>query len=455
MRHGLDRVVRAVWLSLVVQLAVAAPSVAVAQQAPPVDEPAPPPPGTFFARGVPIKLTSSMFTRYELRQNYDALGVSGGRFTEGDAIFYRARLGIKVGEIDLGRGYAASMQFTPQATGFLGALPSTIADARLGLYEGYLRLKNDTWALDAGRFMMNYGDSLVIGSLDWHETARSFDGARARITPGSSGAWLDVFFTFLNEGWPVHGSPYGAGDTYFMGLYADVGPALAKGLALDLYALGQLLPETRGLPVDANDPASPLAARASAFEVTLGARAKQRIGAFDYRAEGGVQLGSRPATPGAEPTSVFAYQIDAEAGVHLASDRVRLGVEALYASGDDQSTSRAEGWNQLYPTAHKFLGLSDAFGARTNAASGVLHLAYKPVKGLVLGLDAHVLARPVATAGGASGYAASELDVGASYDVGRGFIVRGLYGLFIPNGEVYPSSDPLHYLEVEMRYDFR
>jgi hypothetical protein len=39
----------------------------------------------------------------------------------------------------------------------------------------------------------------------------------------------------------------------------------------------------------------------------------------------------------------------------------RIGVEGLVASGDDLSTpDRDEGWNELYPTTHKWLGLMDA-----------------------------------------------------------------------------------------------
>jgi hypothetical protein len=454
---------RALRIFSTVQILSLALAVGASAQAPPPEPsapavqepPPPPPPGVWMAGSVPLKVTGSYFTRNEWRQNYDQLGVSGGRFSEGDFIVYRARLGLGIGPIDIGRNHTVSLQFTPQASGVLGVLPSTIAVPAVGVYEGYLRVANSHFSVDAGRFMMNYGDALVIGNLDWHETARSFDGLRARLSPGSSGIWIDAFYTFLAEGWPVRGNTFGAGDQHFMGLYADLGPAIKRGMALDLYALGLLSPLTQGVPIDPADP-SVVATVEGAFELTLGARVKDRIGAVDYRAEAGIQAGERRAAPGAAATNVLAYQADAEVGVSFADDRVRFALEGLYASGNDVGTARAEGWNQLFPTAHKFLGLTDAFGARTNAASAVLHASVAPIADLKLLADVHVLARPEETvAGGPTGYAATEIDLAVNYVLGKGLRLWGLYGLFVPSSDMYPSSTPLHYVEVELRYDLK
>ena len=51
-----------------------------------------------------------------------------------------------------------------------------------------------------------------------------------------------------------------------------------------------------------------------------------------------------------------------------------MSVEGIYASGNDPATEKHEGWDELYPTAHKFLGLADVFTRavkRTNVRSGV------------------------------------------------------------------------------------
>ncbi len=441
---------------------VVAPEAVVAAAPPPeppvVEPPPPPAPGTWVAGGIPIKLTGSFFTRNEYRQHYDTLGVSAGRFQEGDFFVYRTRIGLGIGPIDIGRSHTVSMQFTPQATGTLGVLPSTLAVPAIGVYEGYLRIANPFLKLDAGRFMMNYGDSLVIGSLDWNEAGRSFDGFRARITPGGGTAWVDLFYTLTGEGWPLRNDPYGAGDQMFMGVYTDIGSLIRPSMNLDLYALGLSNPRSHNIQIGTDMMGAPiLGTREGAFEVTVGARIKDRIGLLDYRVEGGAQFGDRlAAAVTASAVDVRAFQIDGEVGLNFADDTFRVGLEGLYATGNDITTPEAEGWDQLFPTAHKFLGLSDAFGARTNATSGVLHLSYKPISDLQLLADLHVFARPRSTtSGGPNGYAATELDVAANYALGNGLRLWGLYGLFAPNDDFYPSDDLLHYVEVELRYDLR
>ncbi|MDH5672570.1 MAG: alginate export family protein [Myxococcales bacterium] len=417
---------------------------------PPAEEAAPEPAGPVL---VP---TGSFFTRFELREGYDEIGASRARFVEGDAFFYRARLGLGVSPMDVGDGLKVSLAFVPQASGKFGTLGSTVADADLGLHEGYLRLAGSALRLDLGRFELDYGDALVIGNLGWHQTARSFDGARVRAKPNDSGSFIDAFFTVLAEG---HGSvtdPLLAGDQYFAGVYADVGPSLTEGLTLDLYLLSLMTPATDDdpLPPDPADPMAPPATvdREGAMSATVGARAKQRIDLIDYRAEAGLQFGtSRVDTEG---RSTLAYHADLEVGANLADDRLRVALEGLYASGDDQDSTALEGWNQLFPTGHKFLGLMDVIGGRSNVISGVLHLSGKATSALSFGLDGHIFSRPQTPAMGADGYAGSELDFIIKHSLGQGLGLRGVYGLFLPPDSA-PSQDAVHYLEVELGYALR
>jgi hypothetical protein len=157
-------------------------------------------------------------------------------------------------------------------------------------------------------------------------------------------------------------------------------------------------------------------------------------------------------------------------------DKLRVSVEGLYASGDDPSTTdKNEGWDELYPTAHKFLGLTDAFVLRgikrTNVASGVLHITAVPVKNLTIQADGHLFARleKLSTAPTAqTGMAGAEVDLALAYQLAKGLKARGLYGVFMPDATFYPGAtpapalgannaargaDPVHFLEVELRYD--
>jgi hypothetical protein len=439
-----------------------------------------------------------------MRQGYDNAGVARGRFVDGDAVFYRARFGIGTGAIDVGEGFKLGAQFTPQAAGVFGSLGSTIADVSLGLHEGYGRVARKYVRLDFGRFELNYGDALVLGNLDWNEIGRSFDGVRTRFSGSPTSAWVDLFATVVKEGRqaPVPFVKAGDGDQYLLGAYAALGPAIKAGLDLDVYLLTQVWGESqRTGPAGNTAPGATPGTykRDGAAQATLGARAKQKIKIFDYRVEAGLQFGKRvgdliavPVMPSAtQQTSVkavdaLAYQADLELGLAAIPDKLRFSLEGLYASGDNTTSGsnpakKNEGWDELFPTAHKWLGLSDAFvlgpAKRTNVISGVLHITAVPVKNLTVQLDGHLFSRPEKMAAAAptpgpmampakptSGYAGSEIDVGVSYQLVKGLKARAMYAAFMPGSDFYPTAtarvagkgkdpDPVHFLEVELRYD--
>lgn len=435
------------------------PSAPIAvEAAPPPETPAPPPPAAPAPVG--LKLTSSFFTRYEGREHFDQLGVAG-RFAESDLTVFRSRIGIASTPVDVGEGEQVLIQFTPQASGILGALPGTVTDAALGLHEGYLRIQGDGHRFDAGRFEMNYGDSFIIGSLDWHETARSFDGMRLRLTPEAEKTFVDVFLTLATPaagaaeaGRPAPaGNPYGNGDSYFTGVYAGLGGFIDPAMELEPYLLANIQTGLTDSTMGTHTNPSTL--------FTLGTRFKHKLDALDLRAEVGLQVGGRGATgpTGMVPdgSSIFAYQADGEIGYSLADNKLRLAVEGMIASGDDPATAdKIEGWNQLYPTAHKFLGLMDVMGARSNVASGVLHVSASPMADVKIMLDAHMFSRLEDAGMRQSGMAGFEVDAGLVYALGAGLNVRGLYGVFVPGKDVYgDDADPAHYVEIELRHDLK
>lgn len=469
------------------------------QPAPPPPPPAPPPPPPVEAkpaaapRWSPV-FTGSYFTRYEVRSGYDDLSLSSTtsrpRLLEGDAFYYRVRFGIGTGLIDLGSRIKVGLQFTPQTTGTFGNLsatpnaPTTVMDANLSLHEGYARVQGLYARVDAGRFEMNYGDSVVIGNLDWNELGRTFDGFRSRFSTSSTSAWLDVFATVLDDGRPdvvrgqtLDSSPgISLGDLYFLGAYAGLGPLVGHGLDLDAYALSRVWGDAKEVRLNAQ---SPVFRREHASDITLGIRAKQRISAFDYRFEGGIQAGRRP---GAAPTATTqnppstvdsvrarAFHGDLELGANMAADKLRIGAEVIYASGDDAKTKgKNEGWDELYPTAHRTLGLSDAWvqggQKRTNTLAGLLHLTVSPLKILTLHTDGMMLARPEHSVQykNQSGLAAAEVDMGGTVTIAKGLKVRTTYALFLPRDKFYTDvlpqpatshgADPVHFCEVELRY---
>ena len=295
---------------------------------------------------------------------------------------------------------------------------------------------------------MNYGDSLVIGSVDWHQTGRSFDGARSRFYLGAEDPWIDFFVTQIREVILDDRYAFSEGDALFSGLYAGLGPALAPKLALDLYVLSQLWPRNRGVLVD-SELTVLLVEQQSAAQLTLGARIKERRGPLDYRAEAGIQFGGRPR-PGDSQKSL-AYQGDAEAGLNAFEDRLRVALEGFYASGDDPETDGAEGWDELYPTGHKWLGLSDVIGPRTNVYGGVAHLGINVTSQLALKWQGHLFFRRFEAI---DAYAGTELDSMAVYKLGQGLELRGMWALFASDQDRDDEQRLANYLELELRYDY-
>lgn len=401
----------------------------------------------------PLTFSTSTFSRFEYREGYDKLGVSRGRTQEGDMVVFRARLGMQTNPLPIADGSDVYVQFTPQASGVWGT-NGTVGEANLGIYEGYVKFRSHRLDVQVGRIMMDYGDALVIGNVDWNQAGRAFDGVRARYKMDKG--YLDVFGTQVTAGTTNAGAKLFAGDDLFWGAYAGVGHYLSPTLDLDAYFLGFSNFAQEGL-VDETTGAEYRLDGAHLF--TAGLRAKQKLRFFDYRLEGGLQFGQSVAAPppgfsGDEVSAVahLAFQVDGEIGFALSS-RTRLSLGGALASGNDPSTEKNEGWNELYPTGHKFLGLTDIIGARTNVGSGNLKVSQELTKSLKAQADAHVFAR-LEDGSNEAGFAGTEVDLQLMQGLGKYAQVRGLYGLFIPASGHYPSDDLAHYLEIQAGVTF-
>ena len=436
--------------------------------APPPAPATPPPPPP-----VPLNFGGSIWSRYEARGGYEEHGLTNPRtHREGDYVVSRARLTLKTGPIDVGKGVEISAVFAPQAAYTwgenAGTNPTVTDHPALQLYEGYASVGTKLYKLDVGRFSMNYGDALVIGEVGWNEVGRAFNGARLRITPTESPAYVDGFVTVINEGRLVTEKPV-AGDNYFWGVYAGLGPLFAKKFDWDLYFLNFNTARSSNVPLTGGMPPTTIQGdQDAAWEATLGSRLKGSLEPIDYRVEAGYQLGSRSVAPTfarPEPADVdrSAYQIDAEIGV-MPVKGLRIGLEGLIASGDDLETlDKNEGYNELYPTAHKWLGLTDVLGPRTNLTSAVLHLKYQASEAWSLMADAHYFSQPETDASDTDGALGSEIDIWTDFAIGRGALFRALYGVFLPNETYWEpratsadvAGNPIHYFELQFGIDFK
>lgn len=427
----------------------AAPFATAAQAAPSAAAPEP----TAAAAPAPVakpapalKLTGNFWTRYEARAGKLATGVLGNRGNS-DKLFYRTRIGLAPAPLDLGDGFSTTFYFEPQAAGAYDT-SGLGTDVAIGLHQGYLRLKSDSFKLDVGRFEMIYGDHLVIGNVGWHQMGQAFNGGRVRIQPSKKSLWLDLFATVIDEGSVLANQPrIGSLDYYFIGAYAGLGPML-DGLDLDFYLLSKIY--TGG--TDTNTPQKVTTAAANA---TVGTRIKGSASLVDYRLEAGLQFGNRKKAATGDAMKTFAYQVDGELGVKPV-DALRLAAGGFIASGDDPSTGNTdEGWDQLFPTAHKFMGLTDVMGPRKNIAGAVLRAAYGVTKTVKAGVDSHFFVRPEVPSGTDS-YAGTELDFSLSWAFFKTLKLRGMYGMFIPSETGPTDNDQLqHFLEIELSQAFK
>lgn len=452
--------------------------------------------------GPTVRPLASMMTRFEHREGYDALGSARALQTSGcyggagatptladsDCIRYRARVGLEITNLAIGPDVSAIVRFLPQVAGTwamstiglgtpggVGASSSGgTVDALLGLHEASLALQlGMVVRAEVGRFEMSYGDAVVIGNLDWNPNARAFDGARIHVTPQPSSWWIDAFWTLVNEGhaFSLTGATpnvgFGQADQSFYGLYAGLGPLLdaRPTTALDVYALFR--------QTNNRTDAVAMAEREWSLRATIGARFRYRLEAVDFRVEGAFQTGREGALRAASGAfgsaqTVLAGFAIGEVGVWVLEDRLRFALEGNYASGNAPCTgtgctdSTQEAYDPLFPTAHAFLGYTDVMGQRTNSASGVLHVSGRPLDTLTINLDWHVFAIPERAAGVAGNYAGQEGNLSLIWTPVPGLRGRAMYGVFLPDtaawrpiGSATYTTQPVHFLEVELLYVIR
>ncbi len=398
------------------------------------------------ADGTAISFTpaADLFTRYELRRNY-APDVGA------DRIAYRTRFGAHSSTLQLTPCIGASVHFQLQAAGYWNVGGDTLVDASLGLHEGYLRVNfGDELSLQIGRMELVYGDHLVMGNVGWHPVGRSYDAARLRWQREGTG-YIDVFGALLHEreflATERLTNPNAfPGDLYLVGLYAGIGEAIKHGWDLDLYLLTRIAP-------DLNDRgAGGVPTRPAVANLTAGVRFKGSAGIFDWRFEGGIQAGR---TIEIVPTEAFAFHDEVELGLTTNSGNFRGALGVFYASGDDPDTAdRNEAWDQLYPTAHKFMGQMDIIGARSNVYGSMLRLRGKPCEHLALSLDAMPFFTEESFVDPATGddqnFLGVEVDAGALWTFAPKLRLRAGYGFFIFDDAI--SSDVAHFFELEFGF---
>lgn len=289
----------------------------------------------------------------------------------------------------------------------LTSTSSNLNDPTLGVHQAFMEYSPADWfAMTLGRQELLYGDELIIGPVNWHNTGRAFDALKLKFK--GENYWVDVVYSLLNDqesgaGRGACAAPCSFGDHHFMGAYAsiDVADWLKE---LDFYAFYRL-------DNVANPP------RAHNY-VSVGTRLKGKANSWDYRLEATGQYGKSTMT--GVNGNQRDYQADVEIGYTWEEAyNFRFSLEGLMAS---------KNYNQLFPTVHKWLGYADLLGRR-NVMSGVAHLSMKPSDKWKLALDAHTIMRlsnssplfalngltPLGAGASSSKFAGEEIDFTATF----------------------------------------
>lgn len=236
---------------------------------------------------------------------------------------------------------------------------ANLNDTGLDVHQAYLDYAIfDSLSLRAGRQEYNLGDQLVIGGVGWHNVARSFDAATMTYTLNENHKLLGFRGKVIDE----NISSAALGDFNVYGLYymGNFGK-FAKNL--DLYVIDKA--DHRGTDADT---------------YVFGTRLKSKVGAIDYRFETNFQNGRIVTGTNRQHGE---YQYDFELGYTLDSIKTRFAVEIFDSS---------KHYDQIMPTAHKWLGFADQF-SRRNIKGYVFHVKTNVVENLTVMLDYHMFSR--------------------------------------------------------------
>jgi hypothetical protein len=331
-------------------LVMATPLLAAAQ----TPAPATPQPVPLAING---QLAPWLQVRGEFRTRIE--GFTGGGFADNDDAYWMDRF-----RLNATARPSKSLAFVVQAhdaRAFDKTAGSQAAPFRdtldLRMAYGEIGSKN---SFRIGRQELAFGEQRLLGHLAWVNTARSFDGVRATIK-GNFGQ-IDGFAASVVTIDPKGFDKSGNGN-------------VLAGTYISLTAVPKQAVEPYFFWRQSRNVTAELGGIAPLHQATSGVRmAGQVPWALDYSGELAVQTGS------VGPDDVLAWAGHGVLGKTLnsAPGRPRLFGEYNYASGDADRTDGTRGtFDQLYPTGHDKLGLSDQVGWRNvhNARAG---LEFKP-----------------------------------------------------------------------------
>lgn len=395
-----------------------------------------------------LSISGELRTRFEyFDPTYSPVDPSGTRSL--DFTHMRSRLRF---DLDVEEDIRAVFEIQDVRT--WGDEGSTTADtAGVDLKRGYIALDNlvtDGLQLDIGRQVWAYGSQRIIGSLEWVDQGRSYDGVRLGYHPDEDGAWVDVL------GARVRDDAFGvAPEQDFLAVYAAFGE-LEPGVNVDGYAM-YLRDQMRAFgELDTGD---------TQF-YTIGARVYGGQDLFDYSTEFAYQTGD------VNSDDLSAYAMALEGGLTLEDAPLtpRFDIGFDYATGDEDNTDGdTETFQVLFPTNHAYYGYAD-LAAWSNILDLHGGVTTKPHDDVELSLDFHHLrlademggwfnasgAQVRPGADGASKDLGNEIDLLAKWQTTRSLALLAGYSRFLAGDFISDTGGggdvDYFYLQAHLRF---
>ncbi len=278
--------------------------------------------------------------RHHSERNIRGLGLTG---RDDDFLLERWRL---YSNVEIGRGVRFYAEMIDAQSSFEEFAPRPIEENRFdalnlfGDFRLYKSGKTELWAR-AGRQELLYGTQRLVSPLDWANTRRTFEGGKLMFT---SENWdVDAFWVRPMQ---VRRDRFDTPDQSqeLMGVYAT--SKLWEDRTWEFYFLRYLETDDR------------IAAAQPSFEYnTLGGRWERERCNRLYEAEAGVQWGEF----GQVDHLAGFFTLGAGRKFPGAPCKPTLWAYYDWASGDE---TLGNGFDHLFPLAHRYLGWMDLYGRR-------------------------------------------------------------------------------------------
>ena len=277
-----------------------------------------------------LKFSAQIRPRFEIDNKDFNSNTDANTFT-----VFRTRLGLSFNPVKNIGGFVQV-----QDSRYFGEEPTTTTNTKnLDLHQAYFVI-NDLFELPVdlklGRMEMNYGSERFMGTGNWTNVGRSFDGGV--LTFKGEKFKADLFAAREFEKFNKEDSL----DQNVYGLFTEL-------MLMEFCKIQPFLIWQRTQPTD-------LLNRA-----TLGLYVKGNRGSFSHEIDFGYQLGTVTASNRKQDISAYTFSLG---GAYNFEGELKptVGAQFDYVSGDDNAADNDyNAYTSLYGTGHKFFGYMDYF----------------------------------------------------------------------------------------------